>query len=441
MKRILLTLSISTFSLLSFAQWSRISNFQDTARSDAFTFSLFGKAYYGTGMRWDPVYDASGTLIDSKLSYLKDFWEYNPSFNSWTRKADFPGHERSSICSFSIAGKGYAGLGYYRAGHPTATYHPNDFWMYDPTTDVWSRKADFPGTQRTDPVFFSVGTKAYICLGWAGVYYLEVWEYDTQTDSWTRKNDFPGVWRGQAIGFELCGKGYIGAGNDDMNNKRRDFWQYDPLIDQWLQIADMPDDFKIDPEAFVVNNLAYVGTGWSYDVGRVSSDFLIYDPVVNTWTAFPDTLPCDLSNTYWAIHGSPSLSHEGRTQASAIVIGNTAIVGGGHGNNIYDYYKDFYSYSFPALTTAVSQNDAENGISVSPNPGNSIFVLTYSGETMQDAFLRVYNSLGQCVYSKTVKARGQQMKEPIDLSSYGKGFYNLEFIADGKRYSQTLILD
>ena len=40
-----------------------------------------------------------------------DFWEYNPSTNKWTRKADFAGGDWWGATGFSIGAKGYIGTG------------------------------------------------------------------------------------------------------------------------------------------------------------------------------------------------------------------------------------------------------------------------------------------------------------------------------------------
>ena len=57
--------------------WIELSDFEGVARSGAVAFTIGDKAYVGTG--YDGTY------------WLKDFWEYDPLLNNWTRKADFPG--------------------------------------------------------------------------------------------------------------------------------------------------------------------------------------------------------------------------------------------------------------------------------------------------------------------------------------------------------------
>ena len=45
-----------------------------------------------------------------------DFWEYDPSTNTWTQKADFGGTARNWAVGFSIGNKGYIGTGYDLSG-------------------------------------------------------------------------------------------------------------------------------------------------------------------------------------------------------------------------------------------------------------------------------------------------------------------------------------
>ena len=83
-------------------------------------FSIGNKGYIGTGE------DTNGAT--------KDFWEYDPDNDTWTRKADFGGTARSNAVGFSIGNKGYIGTANW--GNSS-----DDFWEYDPATDIWTRKS------------------------------------------------------------------------------------------------------------------------------------------------------------------------------------------------------------------------------------------------------------------------------------------------------------
>jgi N-acetylneuraminic acid mutarotase len=130
--------------------WAGITPFAGTARKEAVGFSINGKGYVGTG-------------VDNGDYYKKDFWEYDPANNSWTRKADFPGLARSSAVGFAIGNKGYIGAGATKNGTNWTFY--SDFWEYDPSTNSWRQIEDFAGGVRFRPVAFVIGNKAYVGTG------------------------------------------------------------------------------------------------------------------------------------------------------------------------------------------------------------------------------------------------------------------------------------
>src|ERR1051325_11216231 len=80
---------------------------------------------------------------------------------NWPQKTDLPGDARDYAVSFSIGDKGYVGTG------ENGSYM-KDFWEYNPTADSWVQKADFGGTARERAIGFSVGSKGYIGTGYDG---------------------------------------------------------------------------------------------------------------------------------------------------------------------------------------------------------------------------------------------------------------------------------
>src|SRR6266850_280477 len=73
----------------------------------------------------------------------------------WTQKATFPGMGLIAPFSFSIGNKGYIGTG----------SHTNEFWEYDPLTNLWSQKANFGGGNRYGAVGFSINNMGYLGTG------------------------------------------------------------------------------------------------------------------------------------------------------------------------------------------------------------------------------------------------------------------------------------
>ncbi len=151
--------------------WTRKADVGDTARDQAFGFSIGNKGYVGTG-----TFAGSG-------NFYKDFWEFDAATDSWTRKADFGGGKRVGAAAFSIGGKGFAGI-----GQDSIYNRANDFWEYDPATDSWIAKANFGGAGRYYSTAFNVNDKGYIGTGFDGNAVTDFWEYtpdDALTYLWS----------------------------------------------------------------------------------------------------------------------------------------------------------------------------------------------------------------------------------------------------------------
>src|ERR1700750_139670 len=103
--------------------WSRSSDFDGNARSEAVTFVIGDYAYLTTGT--------------TDRDRFQDLWEYNLSRQYWSQKAGLPGVARNSAVAFAIGSKGYVGTGY------NGSTYLKDFWEYDPSANQWTQKADF----------------------------------------------------------------------------------------------------------------------------------------------------------------------------------------------------------------------------------------------------------------------------------------------------------
>jgi len=205
--------------------WIQKADLTGGPRQGAVGFSIGNKGYLGTGE-------------DNGYVSKKDFWEYDPDNNTWTQKADFGGDARAYATGFSIGNKGYIGTGSTSNGGGNLL---RDFWEYDPTTNSWTQKADFGGVGRLNATGFSIGSKGYLGTGNDGSPYYELkdfWEYDPATNIWTQRADVGGAGRAGAVGFSIGNKGYIGTGKIvDYPYAVKDFWEYDPANNSWTPKA------------------------------------------------------------------------------------------------------------------------------------------------------------------------------------------------------------
>ncbi|HRO42828.1 MAG TPA: hypothetical protein PL009_08340 [Flavipsychrobacter sp.] len=198
--------------------WRKMGDFFNiNAENVHFAFTLKNKAYFQVDMIYQEL--------------LSDFWEYDPSTNKFTAKAKLPGREdkedRNDRCfSIAVGDKGFFGLGnYWRGGL-------NQIWEYDPDFNTWTRKADFPRRNTNRPGTFTLNGKIYF-WGWQeydGYRTDSLFEYDLITDRWTdRTVHYPGYSKGLSeLVVAVDGKAYA-WGLDYAANTYRLF-QYDPVM-------------------------------------------------------------------------------------------------------------------------------------------------------------------------------------------------------------------
>jgi gliding motility-associated-like protein len=128
--------------------WTRKAPLPASPRMDGSGFAIGTKGFLGIG--------------HDSLGYLSDFWEWDQGTNQWTQKANFGGGGRCDAASFVIGCKGFICL-----GETADTVHVfrKDLWEFDPLANSWTRKADFGGTRRDETNAFTVAGKGYVGLG------------------------------------------------------------------------------------------------------------------------------------------------------------------------------------------------------------------------------------------------------------------------------------
>jgi N-acetylneuraminic acid mutarotase len=129
---------------------------------------------------------------------LATFFLLNFANAQWVEKASMYNYGRVSAVGCSLNDKGYVGL-----GQIYKSLYIDDFWEYNPVSDLWSRKADYPGGGRNGATAYAANGKIYVFFGIDNqlVCHNDVWEYNPATDKWLQKADFPGQGRLNARGF------------------------------------------------------------------------------------------------------------------------------------------------------------------------------------------------------------------------------------------------
>jgi N-acetylneuraminic acid mutarotase len=345
-KSLFIFLALSS-SLLGFSQgsWSPRTPLPDSARALGIGFSIGNYGYVGLGYDDRPF----------PHQYFKDFWRFDPSSNTWTKMANFPGRASIAPATFVI-GK-YA---YVITGGETVfvSNFLTECWQYNSATNQWTQKANFPGVARYDAIGFAIGGKGFVGTGYDTInsspLLRDMWEYDTTSDSWTRKNDFGGGVRYCASAFTVGSNGYVCFGIDSIFNSfstLNDMWEYDTTSDSWTQKKSNPLDSLGFTSGFVIGSDIYVGTGQKYSNDEFYNDFWKYNIMTDTWVK------------------KASLPGDARGASSAFAIDDTGYLGIGEKEQSgFVPFDSLYRYIPDTLPTGINNISNISDVVLYPNP-------------------------------------------------------------------------
>jgi N-acetylneuraminic acid mutarotase len=261
--------------------WVELGDLDGSVRGDAVAFTIGDYAYVGTGY--------NGTE-DERLT---DFWRYDPVKKTWTAIAPFPGAARSGAVAFAVNGKGYVGTGNAEVVDEngiTTTKKMNDFYEYDPSTNTWQQIANFLGTGRYAAVAFAIGNYGYVGTGYDGAVKKDFYKYDPSSNTWTAVTSYGGSKVRDAVAFVIDDKGYVATGVDN-GSYITDFYQYDPETNTWNEKRDIAnvssdsydDDYNIVGAygtAFAMGGRGYITTGGAGSAGVATWE---YNPTTDLW--------------------------------------------------------------------------------------------------------------------------------------------------------------
>ncbi len=384
-------------------------------RVGAVGFGIGNLGYFGTG---NTSGSANGT---------NNFYEYNPSTNTWTPKANFAGGTRAYAIGFSIGNKGYIGTG---LNSPTLL---KDFWEYNPSTDAWTQKANFGGLARDYAIGFSIKGKGYIGTGNdnSGVYTNDFWEYDTITDLWLQKANFGGGKRWVATGFSIGDFGYIGTGQDSLNADKNDFWEYNSKNNTWIQKTNFSGNIRSSAFCFSVNNKGYIGGGFKSPAAQF--DFWEYTPCGIDVTV-SETNDVLVSNQNGATYKWLDCNNSNSEIPSATSQSYTPTSNGNYAVEVTIGTCTYTSSCVVYLSTGLKYNSSnKNDLNIYPNPNNGVFTV----KSNQASAVKISNELGEVVKEVTLNSKNSYEALVEGLS---QGIYFVTGSSNEKSFNQKIVV-
>lgn len=379
MRLFFLTLSFLLLSFGATALWTKMADMPGPGRHRGTGIAIGNKGYIGLGH-----YNGTGTNI-----MLSDWWEYDPASNTWTQKADYPGNNGNgnyAVLAFGMANKGYLGGGITGG---------SNFYEFDPAMNTWTLKAPLPDPI-TDSYGFVINEKAYY------VDNGQTFEYDPTTDSWTVKGPAPfgsAFWNAS---FTINDKAYVQTGNQ--------LWEYKATTDSWLSRASYPGAAGSATVGFNHMGRGYIMTGFNGSLSNVTREVWSYDPNTNSWLQMEDF---------------PGTS---RRFASGFSIGNKAYFGiGTNGTN----FSDFWSFDLLAETTEIEKTT----IKCFPNPASDWMQISWENEGRSE--ILITDQAGKTVFQTETLSNTLE----VQCSDWSKGQYFIRIRSGEKNhYPKTFVV-
>lgn len=390
------------------------------------------------------VINGMGYIVGGLTNYNPDelsshTWQYNPTTNVWTRKADYP-YKTLGGAFFLING-----IGYQIGGFDTTNTYNSDNYAYDPIANTWTPKATYPENGIGGGFYFAINGIGYVGAGIRntnvhGV--LTGYSYNPLSNSWSSIANYPGHPSIGMCTFVIDSFGYAGMGGDGNGDFYSDMYKYNPRTNSWSQIASFPGTARfIDRAAFVIKGKAFVGSGQkSLQAGGTYcfGDYYMYDPLTDTWASAP------------GLQGPP------RYAANALSFGDSAFLVGGlnqDGDIFYRYVDEFKPAEmhcnkadttyvhivdtthvsvtdtlYISVSVGISPNNTINSLLAYPNPAHTqLLINTGNYGTMAGYSLKIVNALGQTVFQN---ADNQQLFS-VSVAGWAQGIYYLQVINAG----------
>jgi hypothetical protein len=162
----------------------------------------------------------------------------------------------------------------------------NNLWEYNDNTpsNGFRPRAKLPLTGQTEMQTFSIGTTAGYVLIEGSI--RRLYRYEPATDRWTRRADFPGRERIRGIAFSYNGRGYYGTGQGiGQTGGLRDLWEYNPTTDTWRRVTEYPGKGQTDLVAIPLEDGVYIGLG--YGVSQTPIGTNAYTAQYDFWRYIP----------------------------------------------------------------------------------------------------------------------------------------------------------
>jgi len=382
-------------SSLSAQSWLKVTDFPAAGRDDGSCFIINNIAYCGGGVK--------------PFITLGDFYAFHLISENWSAIASLPqGNERQYASGFS-----FNGLGYLFGGYRSAFL--KDFWQYNPQTNKWSQKTNFPSSARGGTSIFVIDSIAYIIGGKTtnARAIREIWAYDLINESWHAKKDLPFGPRWRSGACALGGKGYLAFGLDDSLNYSDEIWEYNPLTDSWSFLTQFPEGGRNYTKLHGIGT-QLITIGGNDSAGNFLNECWSYDMLRKKWNKLAN-IPGEGRRGGMSFQSQSAIYYTtGLADSSERLVETLKLVS----------------------PTTLEEVKNEQDFTIFPNPIKNYFFIDIQNSKLKNMLVKISGANGNLIWEKEIN---QPLQLKVDCKQWKKGVYFLHILQPGQRISKKLI--
>jgi N-acetylneuraminic acid mutarotase len=204
---------------------------------------------------------------------------------SWTRLKDAPTARKEQVAVYDPAGQQM-----FMFGGQNATGSMSTTWAYKPSTDSWTPLADAPISRywhsgSWDPVHQVLLIHGgFTDSGTTKKFNNDTWIYDPTANAWSRKANETAKRFGQSSAWDPIHQRHIVYGGQSDTGVTNDTMAYEPIGDNWEKKAKGPAQVMEETTVWATGLDRMLVFGGMKPAGVTSRELYSYDPEANKWT-------------------------------------------------------------------------------------------------------------------------------------------------------------
>jgi N-acetylneuraminic acid mutarotase len=232
---------------------------------------------------------------DNEGHYLNDMWCYDSSNNTWIDLGVSPLAKRVNAAACVQGDSVFIGLGFAQARVYEKDSYLRDWWCWKPSTNTWTSMADYPNASTIRPATYTIEDRVYVIYGTAGCFTREINYYESRSNSWhaLKDNHRRALSGFGGIGVTCQQQTFYGLGYNTSNLTQ--WYKMDLDKDKWIKCKSILGKGRTCSTCSASEQSIYVFggryLGGENSGGEVFADILQYNPEEDNWI-LAGRMPC-----------------------------------------------------------------------------------------------------------------------------------------------------